>query len=174
MAKLLKYIPSLLSVLAVVAIVLPTGCGFLGAGRSGQMKDSLQNDSAARAQKLLEIDTCTAYFRRHTWADKKHNITFDRIEILSDSAAIEYAATRHGFDGRKHIIINLEPTTATMAVTDTTEIWIVNPAFKSGKSKTHYIQGKVGDVSDFEYNTIIKLATQGKIILYLQQLDIEL
>lgn len=173
MTKLLKYIPSLLTVLSVAAITLPTGCGFMG-GERGVQLDSLQNDSVARAQKLLQIDTCTAYFRRHTWADKKHNITFDRIEILSDSAAREYAATRHGFEGRKHIIINLEPTTATLSVSDTTEIWIVNPAFKTGKSKEHYIRGKVGDVADFGYNTIIKLATQNKNVLYIKQLDIEL
>ena len=172
MAKVFKHLPPIVLMTLIIAAAFCTSCKFYSA-ENQQKLDSLRNDSIQKAQ-LLKIDTCTAYFRRHTWADKKHNITFDRIEILSDSAAIEYAATRHGFEGRKHIIINLEPTTATMAVTDTTEIWIVNPAFKSGKSKTHYIQGKVGDVSNFEYNTIIKIATQNKNILYLQQLDIEL
>ena len=156
----------------IIAAAFCTGCKYNTA--EGQLNaDSIRNDSIQKAQ-LLKIDTCTAYFRRHTWADKKHNITFDRIEILSDSAAIEYAATRHGFEGRKNIVINLEPTTATMAITDSTEILIVNPAFKSGKSQTHYIKGSVNDITDFGYNTIIKIVTQNKNILWLQQLDIEL
>lgn len=156
----------------IIAAAFCTGCKFREAD-SQQNIDSIINDSIQKAQQL-KIDTCTAYFRRHTWADKKHNITFDRIEILSDSAAIEYAATRHGFEGRKNIVINLEPTTATMAITDSTEILVVNPAFKSGKSKTHYIKGSVSDIADFGYNTIIKIATQNKNILWLQQLDLEL
>lgn len=156
----------------IIAAAFCTGCKYNTAD-SQLNADSIRNDSIQKAQ-LLKIDTCTAYFRRHTWADKKHNITFDRIEILSDSAAIEYAATRHGFEGRKNIVINLEPTTATMAITDSTEILIVNPAFKSGKSQTHYIKGSVSDITDFGYNTIIKIVTQNKNILRLQQLDIEL
>lgn len=82
----------------IIAAAFSTGCNFNDA-ENQQKIDSLRNDSIQKAQ-LLKIDTSTAYFRRHTWADKKHNITFDRIEILSDSAAIEYAATRHGFEGR--------------------------------------------------------------------------
>ncbi|MBP5368079.1 MAG: hypothetical protein J6Z01_06495 [Bacteroidales bacterium] len=172
MAKVFKHLPPMVLMALIIAAAFCTGCKFDDA-ENQQKIDSLRNDSIQKAQ-LLKIDTCTAYFRRHTWADKKHNITFDRIEILSDSAAIEYAATRHGFEGRKNIVINLEPTTATMAITDSTEILVVNPAFKSGKSKTHYIKGTVTNITDFEYNTIIKIATQNKNILYLQQLDIEL
>ena len=61
-----------------------------------------------------------------------------------------------------------------MAITDSTEILVVNPAFKLGKSTTLYIKGSVNDIADFGYNTIIKIVTQNKNILYLQQLDIEL
>lgn len=170
----MKTISMLVSITVFVAAVLVSACGPSSAEIERMRLDSLRKDSIAKAELLLKIDTCTAYFRRHTWADKKHMVTFDRIEILSDSAAREYAKERHGFDGRKHIVINLETTTATMAVTNETEIWIVNPDFNTGKSKTEYIRGTVSDVESLVYNSIISIATQNKNILWLKQLNIQL
>lgn len=172
MIRISRYF-TIVAAAAILLSALSSGCIFAPTDSQRQNADSLVNDTVATAQELA-IDTCSAYFRRHTWADKKHNITFDRIEILTGEEAVEYARLRHGFEGRKSIIINLEPTTSTMAVSDDTEIWIINPKYKSDKSQPHYVRGTISDVTDFEYNTIIKLATQGKIILYLQQLDIEL
>ena len=158
---------------AMLLSAMVSGCGTAPSEGGQQTAETPGNDTAATVQQS-EIDTCTAYFRRHTWADKKHNITFDRIEILTGNEAVEYASQRHGFEGRKSIIINLETTTSTMSVSDDTEIWIINPKYKPGNSQSHYVRGTISDVVDFEYNTILKLATQEKIILYLQELDVEL
>ncbi|MBO4244624.1 MAG: hypothetical protein J5882_06190, partial [Bacteroidales bacterium] len=81
MTRLSRYF-MIVAAAAMVLSALTYGCANAPTDRGQQGADSLGNNNAATVQQI-EIDTCTAYFRRHTWADKNHNITFDRIEILN-------------------------------------------------------------------------------------------
>ena len=166
----MRNIVLLILLLAAVAAI---GCGPSKREIERKLKAERLLDSIMFEREKLKVDTSTAYFRRVVWADKKHMLTFDRIEILTGEEAEEYASQRHGFDGSKPIVVNLEKTTATMSVLEDADIWILNPAYKTDKSKNEYIKGGITDVENFEFNTILKIKYQNKEIFYLKQLSLE-
>ena len=157
----------------LLAALAAIGCGPSKKEIERKLRAERILDSIMFEREKWKVDTCTAYFRRMVWADKQHMMTFDRIEILSGNDAEEYAAQRHGFDGSKSIVVNFEKTTATMAVLEDAEIWIINPDYKTGKSKTEYIRGDISDVENFEFNTIVKLKYQNKEIFNLRQIELD-
>ena len=156
----------------LLAALAAIGCGPSKKEIERKLRAEHILDSIMFNREKMKVDTCTAYFRRMVWADKKHMMTFDRIEILSGKDAEDYAAQHHGFDGSQSIVVNYEKTTATMAVLEDAEIWIINPDYKTGKSKNEYVRGDISDVENFEYNTIVKLKYQNKEIFNIRQIDL--